>query len=78
MWGGGTTNSPGDVPPATALAGGAAYDPAADRWLPIPAAPLAPRARAVAVWTGREFIVWGGEGPENQREQFADGAAWTP
>jgi hypothetical protein len=78
FWGGGTSNAPGDAPPATALAGGATYDPAADRWLPIPAAPLAARARAMAVWTGREFVVWGGEGPENQREQFADGAALTP
>ena len=78
FWGGGTTNAPGDVPPATALAGGAAYDPAADRWLPLPAAPLSARARATAVWTGREFVVWGGEGPENQRAQFDDGAALTP
>ena len=78
LWGGGTTNSPGDVPPATVHAGGAAYDPAADRWEPLPVAPLAGRARATAVWTGRELIVWGGEGPENHRAQFDDGAAYTP
>src|SRR5947209_102817 len=53
LWGGGTTTSPGDVPPATVNPGGSAYDPAADRWEPLPAAPLTPRARAAAVWTGR-------------------------
>ena len=72
------TTSPGDVPPATVNPGGSAYDPAADRWEPLPAAPLTPRARAAAVWTGREFIVWGGEGDENHRAQFDDGAAYTP
>jgi N-acetylneuraminic acid mutarotase len=77
-WGGGTTNTPGDVPPATVTTGGAAYDPAGDRWEPLPAAPLAGRARARAVWTGRELIVWGGEGPEDHRAQFDDGAAYTP
>jgi hypothetical protein len=30
------------------------------------------------VWTGREFIVWGGEGDESHRAQFDDGAAYTP
>ena len=78
LWGGGTTTSPGDVPPATVNPGGSAYDPAADRWEPLPAAPLTPRARAAAVWTGREFIVCGGEGDENHRAQFDDGAAYTP
>ncbi|MCA1846942.1 MAG: hypothetical protein LC792_27850, partial [Actinobacteria bacterium] len=79
FWGGGSTdNNPGDVPPATITPGGAAYDPAADRWDALPAAPLTPRARATAVWTGRELIVWGGEGDESHRAQFEDGAAYTP
>jgi hypothetical protein len=60
------------------MPGGAAYDPAGDRWEALPAAPLTPRARAVAVWTGREFIVWGGEADHNHRAQFDDGAAYTP
>jgi N-acetylneuraminic acid mutarotase len=78
LWGGGTTRGPADAPPATVNPGGAAYDPAADRWDALPPAPLTPRARAAAVWTGREFIVWGGEGDESHRAQFADGAAYTP
>ena len=79
LWGGGTTNSPGDVPPATvtrrrrglrpgrrpvgAAPGGAAWPAGAGRWRYGPAGSL---------------IVWGGEGPENQRAQFDDGAAYTP
>ncbi|HZQ78479.1 MAG TPA: hypothetical protein VFE55_14175 [Acidimicrobiia bacterium] len=78
LWGGGTTRGPADTPPATVIPGGAAYDPAADRWDPLPAAPLAARARAAAVWTGRELIVWGGEGDEAHRAQFDDGAGFTP
>jgi N-acetylneuraminic acid mutarotase len=78
LWGGGTTDNPGDVPPATVTPGGSAYDPAADRWEPLLPAPLTPRARATAVWTGRELIVWGGEADYNHRAQFDDGAAYTP
>jgi N-acetylneuraminic acid mutarotase len=78
FWGGGTTESPGDVPPATVTPAGGAYDVAADRWEALPAAPLAPRARAAAVWTGRELIVWGGEADYDHRAQFDDGAAYTP
>jgi N-acetylneuraminic acid mutarotase len=78
LWGGGATDSPGDVPPAKVTPGGSAYDPVADRWEPLPAAPLTPRARAVSVWTGRELIVWGGEADYSHRAQFDDGAAYTP
>jgi N-acetylneuraminic acid mutarotase len=67
-----------EAPPATARAGGAAYDPAADRWEPLSGSPLAARARATAIWTGREFIVWGGEADSSHRAQFDDGAAYTP
>jgi streptogramin lyase len=77
-WGGGTADSGGDVPPATVVAAGAAYDPAADRWESLPTAPLAARARAIAVWTGRELVVWGGEADSGHRAQFDDGAAYTP
>lgn len=47
---------------------GARYDPAADRWRPLPAAPLATdpgsRFTYAGVWTGRELLVWGGPGPQ--------------
>jgi len=78
VWGGGNARGPADAPPSSVNPGGAAYDPAADRWEALPAAPLAARAAASAVWTGREFIVWGGEAGEAHRAQFDDGAALTP
>ncbi|HEY4409105.1 MAG TPA: hypothetical protein VGO87_04435, partial [Acidimicrobiia bacterium] len=78
FWGGGPTRGPADAAPVTVNPGGAAYDPGGDRWEPLPAAPLTGRARAAAVWTGREFIVWGGEGDESHRAQFDDGGAYTP
>jgi hypothetical protein len=68
LWGG-ETGQPGSfvIPPH-----GLAYDPRADRWSPLPQAPLQGRPDPVGVWTGRSLIVWGGD------FQFADGAAFTP
>jgi hypothetical protein len=54
---------------------GAAYDPATDRWRPLPAAPISRRTAHTAVWTGREMVVWGGHEFE---EEFSDGAAYDP
>jgi hypothetical protein len=51
---------------------GLAYDPQADRWSPLPQAPLQGRREPVGVWTGRSFVVWGGD------PGFADGAAFKP
>jgi len=59
-----------------------ASEPAPDTtagWTSIPAAPIAPRMRHGAVWTGREMIVWGGSnGDYNGWQQFNDGAAFNP
>jgi hypothetical protein len=67
VWGG-ETGRPGDfvTPPH-----GLAYDPRADRWSPLPQAPLRGRLDPLAVWTGHALIVWGGA-------DFADGAAFKP
>ena len=67
VWGG-ETGRPGAfvIPPH-----GLAYDPRADRWQPLPQAPLRGRLDPTAAWTGRSLLVWGGAG-------FADGAAFTP
>ena len=56
---------------------GAAYVPATDRWVPVPAAPIVPRSGADSVWTGTRFIVSGGyhEGDDDDR---TDGAAFDP
>jgi hypothetical protein len=67
VWGGETGRPGGFVTPPHGLA----YDPRADRWSPLPQAPLRGRVGPIAVWTGRAMIVWGGAG-------LADGAAFSP
>ena len=68
VWGG-ETGAPGDfvTPPH-----GLAYDPRADRWSPLPQAPLQGRIHPLAAWTGRGMIVWGGD------PGFTDGALFQP
>ncbi|MDP8937331.1 MAG: hypothetical protein M3O23_06335 [Actinomycetota bacterium] len=54
---------------------GAAYDPSTDTWRPMPPSPLTARMGPLAVWSGRELLVWGGM----DGERFvADGAAFDP
>ena len=68
LWGG-ETGTPGSfvIPPH-----GLAYDPEADRWSPLPQAPLRGRRDPVGVWTGRSLLVWGGD------PRFADGGELRP
>jgi hypothetical protein len=52
-------------PPVRAHADGAAFNPATNRWATLPPAPegqehLEGHDDGVAVWTGREVLVWGG------------------
>jgi hypothetical protein len=67
VWGGETGRPGAFVTPPHGLA----YDPRADRWSPLPQAPLRGRVDPLAVWTGHAMIVWGGAGS-------SDGAAFTP
>jgi hypothetical protein len=62
------------------LRGGLSFDPAGDGWTPLPRSPLEARTDAVAAWTGRELVVWGGVGAGNRGNgrQLDDGAAFTP
>jgi hypothetical protein len=88
VWGGaddaedGLTASPrvaGDASPA--LGDGAAYDPATDTWRTLPAAPLGARFGAVAVWTGSEMLVVGGDSglvSDGGIDFRHDGAAYDP
>ncbi|MGI8685281.1 MAG: hypothetical protein ACR2MO_09375, partial [Acidimicrobiales bacterium] len=55
---------------------GAAYDPAADSWRALPAAPLSGRSGAGALWTGTEVLIWGGNGPNKLAR--TDGGAYNP
>jgi hypothetical protein len=63
---------------AKLLADGAAYDPARDVWTPMAPGPLAARVGHVAVWTGREMLVWGGATLQESQVAFGDGAAYDP
>ena len=63
----------------TATAGEAtAAQLAAGHWEVIPAAPIAPRADAASIWTGRELIVWGGQAKSTGPTIVDDGAAYDP
>lgn len=55
--------------------GGAVYDPALDLWESMPPAPLGPRTRQAASWTGSELIIVGGR---NGGVVRSDGAAYEP
>jgi hypothetical protein len=75
VWGGLSGRFPGWSPPPH----GEVYTPATDRWTALPVSPLAGRASPVAVWTGRQMIVWGGEiRRQDGTRVFMDGAAYTP
>jgi len=71
VWGG-TRPAPGGRA-EVALADGAAYQPAAGTWRPIPPAPF---AGDTAVWTGTELLVFGRPG-HDPGSRLA-GAAWDP
>lgn len=60
----------------TDFATGAQLVPAADGWLPMADAPIAPRHGHAAVWTGRELLVWGGVAGVDG--SLTDGAAYDP
>jgi len=79
VWGGSTV-LPDDAPDDAETEmknDGAAYVPATNAWVPVPAAPIVPRSGADSVWTGSRFIVSGGyhEGDDDDR---TDGAAFDP
>jgi N-acetylneuraminic acid mutarotase len=61
---------------------GLAYDPAANRWSPLPGTPLFGRVDPTAIWTGRSMIIWGGQKPNSPlgtgTRFFTDGAVFTP
>ena len=56
---------------------GFAYDPATERWLTLPAAPLRRAARdsMLAAWTGRYLVVGGGDSRTGRQK---DAAAYDP
>lgn len=71
VWGGLVDGSPSEI-----YDDGAGYDPTTRQWRQLPASPLAPRFGATGVWTGSEFVIWGGVGI--LQNALADGAAYDP
>ena len=65
---------------ATLHGDGAAYDPANRRWRPVSASPLGPRVQHSSVWTGDEWLIWGGydSASTNRLHVSASGAAYDP
>ena len=52
-----------------------AYEPTTDSWRELPEPPVARRQEAASVWTGTEWLVWGGE---NDTSILSDGVAYNP
>ncbi|MBI2394313.1 MAG: hypothetical protein HYV09_32375 [Deltaproteobacteria bacterium] len=61
---------------STKLSDGALLDPSGYSWSLLPSAPLSARSDAVAYWSGKEVIVWGGSLPAGGVAM--DGAAYDP
>jgi hypothetical protein len=83
VWGGLAGTLAGDSRPEDLRADGAAYNPRTGTWRRIAPAPLSPRQFHVAVWSGREMIVWGGSRilrplSKEQERLLYDGAAYDP
>ena len=61
---------------------GGIYDPTTNQWESITPQPLAPRFHHSMVWTGSEFIVWGGrpanDGTANEPAPLGDGGIYNP
>jgi len=79
IWGGNSR------PPPTTLGDGARYDPALDRWLPLPQSQQTPSPRRLfgSAWTGSEWLIWGGNtaqgGAVNTGARFDPIAnTWSP
>ena len=66
------------LPSLTFLGDGGRYNPTSDTWTTLPSigAPSARNAMP-AVWTGCEYVLWGGESPSGGTG-LADGATFTP
>lgn len=74
-----TTRTDGDCEaqsPGCGSAQGTAENLAGFTWSAAPVPPLAPRIAQASVWTGTEFLIWGGMDP--RLRVVGDGAAYAP
>lgn len=74
VWGGGVLDPTGLI--WSGLSDGARYNPSLDRWDALPSAALAGRYGLTGVWTGVEFVVWGGA--NGTGTVFGDGSRFDP
>ena len=73
VWGGVTTASRARVAPPH----GEAFDPAAGTWTPLAESPLRGRNDPLAVWTGTQMFIWGGQATDGEVFYY-NGAIYTP
>lgn len=73
VWGGQTSRADAWV----TAPHGVAYDPATNRWSALPKSVLRGRTGHVAVWTGAQMLIWGGNAV-TPGGTTRDGAAYTP
>jgi hypothetical protein len=75
IWGGATGPQGQDL-----RADGAEYDPATRQWSLLPDSPLSPRTDMASVWTGRQWLLWGGYDRVSVNDFHAadDGALYDP
>jgi hypothetical protein len=57
---------------------GAAYNPATDRWRPLPRSPLSTRTWSIQAWTGKQLLVISGSCGGAGQIRCQDGAAYDP
>jgi hypothetical protein len=57
---------------------GAAYNPATDRWRPLPRSPLTNRTWSIQAWTGSQLLVVAGSCGDSGEIRCQDGAAYDP
>jgi N-acetylneuraminic acid mutarotase len=80
VWGG----LSGSYRASTIPPNGETFDPRSNQWSSLPQAPSRARVSLVGVWTGTEFVIWGGDDARDMAKQMSkstalyDGAALTP
>lgn len=57
------------------IASAQAFNPTTNAWRMLTAAPLAPRYNAASVWTGSDWLIWGGN---DGTRDYGDGVAYDP
>jgi hypothetical protein len=76
MWGGASESQSAGQSVDVLASGGASYDPSRRQWRRLPPSPLAARQSALAFWTGKQMIVFGGR--RTSMHMLLNGATYSP